>query len=202
MVLIGLDNGCKLRVDLHGRSTVYELSLSKVFEPVLRALHAVQEAMFTVRMRYGTTFCSKNGKRATNDYESALKESRNSSSTAPGRYPHYSSPIFALPTDARAPTVASATHAIALSGISVDANVPSLGIPPNTKALTALTGTDAQDSDILRASNNTLCVAVASHAGTADSKHAYVSTMNGIRGPRAIGDTDNSGTAESNSSIG
>jgi hypothetical protein len=56
VVLIGLDNGCKLGVDLHGRSTVYELSLSKVFEPVLRALHAVQEAMYTVRMWYGTMF--------------------------------------------------------------------------------------------------------------------------------------------------
>jgi hypothetical protein len=94
---------------------------------------------------------------------------------------------------AAALTVGSATHAIASSGVSEDAIVL-LGFTPNTGA--SIGHAPNSVSVPLRVSKNTIKVATATHADIADTKHAYLTTLNEIRGIVALVDADNSGTAE------
>jgi hypothetical protein len=94
---------------------------------------------------------------------------------------------------AAALTVASATHAIAKSGVSEDAT-GRLGSTPNTSASIGL----APDSSyLLRPSHNTNLVANAAHADMADTHHAYLITSKETRRIVPLVDADNSGTAES-----
>jgi hypothetical protein len=93
---------------------------------------------------------------------------------------------------AAALSVASATHAIALKGVSEDA-ILLCGVTRNTLASMG----HAPDRLILRLCKNTKVVAIGAHADVADTKHAYLITIKGIRRIVPLIDADNSGTAES-----